>query len=150
MLRKGTVGHRTPRPTTSGVFRKATGTDLAPLVLFVDDCDDVREMYAEWFVNAGLRVVSAVDGDHGLWKVTMSKPDVVVMDLAMPIVDGWEATEELKTHPGTKHIPVVVVTGNVVDESLQRARDVGADIVLTKPCTPDKLLAVVQGLLPRT
>lgn len=143
--------HREPKRyvAASGVQRKVRDTDLGPLVLFVDDCDDVREMYSDFIAPAGLRAVGAVDGDHGLWKVFLLKPDVVVMDLAMPFVDGLEATAEIKTHPSTKHIPVVVLTGHVVDDNLRRAKDVGADMVLTKPCAPDVLLGVIKDLLAR-
>ena len=80
-----------------------------------------------------------LEGDHALWKVTALKPDLVVMDLAMPILDGWAATREIKTHPKTKHIPVITHTGHATDENLDRARDAGADAVLTKPCLPATL-----------
>jgi two-component system, cell cycle response regulator DivK len=139
-----------PDGVVTGVHRKLRDTDLAPLVLLVDDSEDVREMCSEFFVHAGLRVVSAVDGDHGLWKVVLLKPDIVIMDLAMPLIDGWAATKQLKKDPKTRHIPVVVLTGHVVEEELERARAAGADEVLTKPCEPKALLAVIQRLLART
>lgn len=106
-------------------------------------------MYAEYFTNAGFRVAQAVDGDHALWKVISLNPDVVVMDLAMPVLDGWEATHKIKTHPKTKHIAVVALTGHVTTKELRRAEDAGADAVLTKPCSPDALLVVVRRLLGR-
>jgi CheY-like chemotaxis protein len=154
MARTGNLAarRRAPRPekVATGVHRKLRDTDLAPLVLLVDDSDDVREMYSEFFVHSGLRVVSAVDGDHALWKVVLLKPDIVVMDLAMPFVDGRAATEQIKKHPKTKHIPVVVLTGQVTDENLRLAKAAGADEILTKPCAPADLLAVLRRLLART
>jgi two-component system, cell cycle response regulator DivK len=154
MARTGNLAarRRAPRPekVTTGVHRRLRDTDLAPLVLLVDDSEDVREMYSEFFVHSGLRVVSAVDGDHALWKVVLLKPDIVVMDLAMPFVDGRAATEQIKQHPKTKHIPVVVLTGHVTDESLRQAKAAGADEILTKPCAPADLLAVLRKLLART
>jgi CheY-like chemotaxis protein len=123
--------------------------DVAPLVLIVDDSEDIRALYSEFFLDSGLRVVLAVDGDHGLWKVTSLKPDIVVMDLEMPIVDGWEATRQMKAHPRMKHIPVIALTGHVSPECLERAEAAGADAVVTKPCLPEVLLALVEKLLKR-
>lgn len=123
--------------------------DPAPLVLLVDDAEDAREMYATRLFDAGFRVAHAVDGEHALWKVITLLPDVVVMDLAMPALDGWEATHQIKTHPRTKHIGVVVLTGQATPKALRRAEDAGADVVLIKPCLPDELLAVVQQVLGR-
>lgn len=76
-----------------------------PLVLLVGDSEETRHF--------GVRVEHAVDGDHALWKVVSLKPNVVVMDLAMPVLDGWEATHRMKTHPKTKHIPVIALAGHV-------------------------------------
>jgi CheY-like chemotaxis protein len=106
-------------------------------------------MYAEFFLHAGLRVSHAVDGDHALWKVLGVYPDLVVMDLAMPGVDGCTATRKIKDHPKTKHIPVIALTGHVLPESLTRAEQSGADAVLTKPCSPQDLLSLVQTILDR-
>jgi two-component system, cell cycle response regulator DivK len=137
------------RRAASGQRRKYEGAELAPLILIVDDSDDTREIYSSFFQHSGLRVALAVDGDHGLWKVAMLKPAIIVMDLSMPVLNGWDATRELKADPRTKHIPVIALTGHVSDENLRRAKDVGADAVLTKPCTPDALLVVVRRLLDR-
>src|SRR5439155_15102689 len=120
---------------------------LAPLMSLVDDAEETREMNGEYLDHVGLRVAHAVDGEHALWKVVSLEPNLVVMDLAMPTLDGWEATHKIKTHPKTKHIPVIALTGHVLPNDLQRARDAGADAVLTKPCTPGELLAVVRRLL---
>ena len=106
-------------------------------------------MYSAFFVSSGLRVALAVDGDHGLWKVLTLKPNLVVMDLAMPVVDGWATIRAIKEHATTKHIPVVALTGHAAPEDLARAAAAGADLVLTKPCSPEDLLVVVRSLLRR-
>jgi CheY-like chemotaxis protein len=124
-------------------------TNTAPLVLLVDDAEDARDMYAEFFSSVGLRVAVAVDGDHALWKVVSLKPQVIVMDLALPVIDGWAAIREIKRHPKTKHIPVIALTGHVTPSARERAEDAGADVVLTKPCRPNELLLVVKHLLER-
>ena len=137
------------RPSTTPP-RSAEGTnEQSPLILLVDDIEDAREMYTEGLEYAGLRVAQAADGDHALLKMLAISPDIVVMDLAMPLVDGWEATARIKAHPKTKHIPVIALTGHATEAALTRAVEAGADAVLTKPCTPAALLAIVQQLLNR-
>ena len=135
-----------PATGTRTVLRTA---DAAPLILVVDDAEDTRGLYAEFFSDAGWQVAHAVDGEHALLKVVSLMPDLVVMDLAMPVLDGWEATHKIKTHVKTKHIPVIVLTGRVTRPELRRAEDAGADIVLMKPCTPEALLTVARRLVPR-
>lgn len=129
--------------------RVASGVQNAPLVLIVDDSEDTRDLYEEYLAHAGMRVALAVDGDHALWKITLLRPSLVVMDLALPVMDGWEATRRIKSDPKTSHIPVIALTGHVSDENLQRASDAGADVVLTKPCTPEALTRVIRRLLAR-
>jgi two-component system, cell cycle response regulator DivK len=138
-----------PDEPSTGTRRVLRQTDAAPLVLLVDDVQDARDMYAQYFAEQGLRVVQAVDGDHALWKVITLLPDVVVMDLSMPVLDGWEATHHIKSHARTKHIAVIVLTGLVTRAELRRAEDAGADLVLTKPCPPDALLIAVRSVLRR-
>jgi CheY-like chemotaxis protein len=118
------------------------------MVLLVDDSDDCRLVYAEYLTSRGFRVEHAVDGEHALFKVAALQPDVVVMDLSLPTLDGWAATERLKSHPKTRHIPIVVLTGIVLPEPLERARRAGADHVESKPCAPDTLLTLLERLLP--
>jgi CheY-like chemotaxis protein len=96
-----------------------------------------------------MRVAHAADGDHALFKILAALPDLVVMDLAMPVLDGWETTRSIKLHPRTRHTPIIVLTGQVSRDSLHRARDVGADTILTKPCLPEALLSAAEKLLDR-
>lgn len=139
-----------PATHTSGVRRRVGArAETAPLILVVDDAEDTRDLYGEFLVVAGLRVAMAVDGEHALLKIFALMPDVVVMDLSMPTIDGWEATHQIKTHPRTRHIPVIALTGHVTPELLQRARDAGADTVLTKPCLPETLLEEIERFLRR-
>ncbi len=137
-----------PDPAT-GTRQTVASKATPPLVLLVDDMEETREMYAEYFVYEGFRVAHATDGEHALLKVIALMPDVVVMDLAMPVLDGWDATHQIKHHAKTKHIPVVALTGHATPRNLRRATDAGADAVLTKPCTPAALAAVVNKLLRR-
>ena len=119
----------------------------APLVLVVDDTLDARELCAEYLRLAGLRAEVAEDGCEALAKARVSRPSVIVMDLAMPRMDGWEATRRLKSDPATQDIPVIALTGHAIERSRECAIEAGADGYLTKPCLPDRLLAEVQRLI---
>jgi CheY-like chemotaxis protein len=127
--------------------REATAGDKRPFVLVVDDVEDNRELYATFFEFAGYRVDQASDGEDALSKIARDPPDVVLMDLSMPTLDGWEATRLIKSNPRTKEILVLVVTGFAMRNDLERARAAGADDVYTKPCLPKDLVARVEGLL---
>src|SRR5262245_10366972 len=104
----------------------------SPLVLVVDDYEDTRRIYVEYLRFAGFRAVAAKDGAEACAKARELSPDVAIMDLAMPGVDGWEATRRLKEDPETKDIYVIAVTGFGEDEHRQRARDCGCDVFLVK------------------
>src|SRR5437762_3447174 len=104
---------RSRRPVRATRKRVARASTNAPLVLIVDDIEDNRAVYTEFLVHEGMRVAQASDGEHSLMKVHALLPDLVIMDLALPGLDGWEATRELKKHPRTKHIPVIAITGHV-------------------------------------
>jgi two-component system, cell cycle response regulator DivK len=124
--------------------------DRPPLVLVVDDTSDTRDMYAEYLDHAGYRAQTASDGREAVRRAIRAHPSVIVMDLAMPILDGWEATRILRADPRTKDIPIVVLTGHAQPEHRQRAHDCGAHCVLTKPCAPDKLVGVLESVLTET
>jgi two-component system, cell cycle response regulator DivK len=123
--------------------------DRRPFILVVDDVEDNREIYALCFAAQGYRVAEAVDGEEALTIIAQDPPDLVVMDLSMPRLDGWETTRLIKSNPRTKNIIVLVVTGFAMRDDLARARAAGADDVCTKPCLPGVLLEKVEALLPR-
>jgi CheY-like chemotaxis protein len=127
--------------------RGAGGARDKTRVLVVDDLEDNRELYASYLEIAGFDVEKAIDGRDALDRVAAIRPDLVVMDLAMPRLDGWEATRLLKADPATRDIPVLVLTAYANEEDLQRARAAGADDVATKPMVPRTLLARVKALL---
>ena len=118
-----------------------------PLVLIVDDFQDNREMYAEFLRFSGLRVEEAVNGHEALDKAGALLPDLIVMDLSLPGMDGWEATRRLKGEPATKHIPVLALTGHALAGYSEGARRAGCDAFVTKPCLPEDLLAQIKRML---
>ena len=118
-----------------------------PLVLIVDDYDDNREMYSSYLEYAGLRVAEAVNGKEALAKTTELMPDLIVMDLSLPGVDGWQATRIIKQDPRTTHILVLALTGHALEGASQGARDAGCDGFLTKPCLPEDLCREILRML---
>ena len=120
----------------------------APMVLIVDDFDDNRQMYAEYLTYCGFRVEQACDGQEAVDRAIALLPDVIVMDLSLPVLDGWEATRRLKGDARTRHIPVVALTGHALEGHSQGAREAGCDAFLAKPCLPEKLLETVERMLP--
>jgi len=118
-----------------------------PLILVVDDFEDNREMYTQFLRFSGYRVAEAVDGVEALDKAAALKPDLIVMDLSLPRMDGWEATRRLKKDPVTSHIPVVALTGHALAGHAEGARAAGCDSFVTKPCIPADLEAEIRRVL---
>ncbi|HSP81657.1 MAG TPA: response regulator [Myxococcaceae bacterium] len=121
--------------------------DGTPLVLIVDDYQDAREMYAEYLEFSGFRVVEARNGAEALEKARELGPAIILMDLSLPVMDGWEATRRLKEDASTRGIPVVALTGHALDGHSREAQDAGCDAYVTKPCLPDALVKEVQRVL---
>ena len=113
-------------------------------VLLVDDAIDSREMYAFFLRSAGYAVHEAIDGGDAVAIATELRPDVIVMDLSLPSVDGFTAIRQLAAHPETAAIPIVVLSGHIYPHDERRAKDAGAAAFLAKPCHPDVLAATVR------
>jgi two-component system cell cycle response regulator DivK len=116
-------------------------------VLIVDDFEDNRTMYAEFLKFSGYQVVEAANGLEAIQMATVCAPDIVIMDLSLPVLDGWEATRRLKRDVRTRHVPVVVLTGHALKGHFQSAREAGCDGFLAKPCLPETLLEAVRQIL---
>jgi two-component system, cell cycle response regulator DivK len=120
-----------------------------PLVLVVDDFEDNRSMYAVYLTYSGYDVIEAADGAEAVELAGERLPDLVVMDLSLPIMDGWEATRRLKGDPRTSHIPIIALTGHALDGHSRDARNAGCNAFLAKPCLPETLVAKVQELMQK-
>lgn len=118
-----------------------------PLILVVDDFEDNRDMYAQFLRFSGFRVEEAVDGREALDKAFATLPDLIVMDLSLPGLDGWEATRRLKKDDRTRHIPVIAVTGHALAGHSEGAREAGCDAFVTKPCVPADLVTQIRKML---
>jgi len=120
-----------------------------PIVLLVDDYPDAREMYAEYLEFSGFEIVQAGNGVEAIERANDSHPDVILMDLSLPVMDGWEATRRLKADDRTKHIPVLAVTGHALTGVSNDAKAAGCDGFITKPCLPEDLVAEIKKTLAR-
>jgi CheY-like chemotaxis protein len=125
----------------------ATEAAKKPLVLVVDDFADNREMYSEYLTYSGYDVIEAKNGKEALEAAQARSPDIIIMDLSLPIMDGWEATRRLKADDRTRKIPVVALTGHALAGHSQGAREAGCDSFLAKPCLPDQLVAEIKRML---
>jgi CheY-like chemotaxis protein len=118
-----------------------------PLIVLVEDQSDLRHLYATQLTLSGFDVIEAENGAQAIAHTTDRVPDVVLMDLSLPVVDGWEATRRLKGDQRTAHIPVVALTAHDGSGELQRATRAGCDWFVPKPCPPDALIAEVRRVL---
>ena len=116
----------------------------APLVLIVDDFAEGREICAEYLAFRGYRVATAEDGLVALEKTRELLPDVILMDLSLPRLDGWEASRRLKADERTRHIPIIALTAHALSSARDRALEAGCDAVVTKPCPPRDLESEVR------
>jgi two-component system, cell cycle response regulator DivK len=116
------------------------------LALVIDDYDDTREMYAEVLQLEGFTVEGASDGEEGLQKAVELLPDIILTDLFMPVMDGWETIRRLRADERTRRIPIIACSG---DEAPSGMHDSWADVLLAKPCPLDTLLLEVRQLLRR-
>lgn len=119
----------------------------APRALIVDDSAAVRRMWTYWLTDLGFTVVEAFDGADAVKKASERCPDVVLLDLAMPVMDGLEALRRLRAQKPTARVPVIMLSAQ--EEGADRARALGADGFLLKPVLPDSLLTQLRAVLPR-
>ncbi len=124
-----------------------TPTEQRPLVLLVDDNAEMRQVHAMFLAQEGCDTEEASNGFEAFDKAIKRHPDVIVMDLRMPKLDGWEAVRLLKNRHQTRAIPVVALTGDGDVEHLKLARNAGCSAVLLKPCAPEDLHAAIVKLL---
>ena len=118
-----------------------------PLVLCVEDNEDSRAMYAAFLTRAGFRVAEASDGQEGIERALVLRPDLIVLDITLPIVDGKEVLARLRANGATLRIPVIVVTGQAFPGHWREAIDHGCEAYLTKPCPLGDLLAAVLKVI---
>lgn len=123
------------------------GHRTLPLLLVVEDFDDLYELYSDFLAGEGYAVEGSSTGEQAIEVARRLLPDLVIMDLGLPRMNGWEAIRLLKSDRTTRHIPVLALTGHVQPRFAELAREAGADAVLRKPCPLIKLLDEIERLL---
>lgn len=116
-------------------------------ILLVEDNEDNRVVYRTMLAHFGFRVVEASNGRDALQSVRDDRPDLILMDISIPVMDGWEATRTLKADPDTAAIPVIALTAHALDSDRARAVELGFAAFLPKPVEPRRVVAEVQRLL---
>jgi CheY-like chemotaxis protein len=118
-------------------------------ILLVEDNEMNRDMLSRRLVRSGYEVVIAVQGEEGVALARSASPDVILMDMSLPVLDGWEATRLLKSDPATREIPVIALTAHAMSGDREKAREAGCDDFDTKPVEYTRLLSKIEGLLQR-
>jgi len=115
-------------------------------ILVVDDTEWNRDLIVQ-LLEDEYTVIEAVDGEDGVKKTEQEKPDLILMDLGMPVMDGWEATRKIKANPDLKHIPVIAVTSHAMVGDEIQARDAGFDDYIPKPVDEELLMKKIKKLI---
>ena len=108
-------------------------------VLLVEDNEDNRIVYSTILRHFGYDVIEALNGEEGISKARSEQPDLILMDISIPIIDGWEATQVLKHDPATRDIPIIALTAHALASDREKAMEVGCDGYLAKPCDAEVL-----------
>ena len=116
-------------------------------ILVVDDQDDLRGVLRDLFTSSGYIVIEAADGATGIAMAKSDRPSIILMDIQMPVIDGYEATRQIKADPKLTSIPIVAVSSFAMKGDEEKARSAGCDEYVTKPYSPIQLLRMVRGYL---
>jgi two-component system cell cycle response regulator DivK len=117
-------------------------------ILIVEDTEDNRQIMRDLLGGVGFDLVEAHDGEAGVIAASQHKPDLILMDFQLPVLDGYEATRRIKANPATRDIPVIAVTSYALSGDEAKAMEVGCSGYIAKPFSPRKLLAKVREFLP--
>ena len=121
-----------------------------PKILLVEDQEMNRDMLSRRLKKRGYDVEIAVDGAEGLEKAKSTSPDLILMDMSLPVIDGWEATRRLKADDATKAVPVIALTAHAMSTDREKAMEAGCDAYETKPVELPRLLEAIEKLLSAT
>ena len=119
-------------------------------ILLVEDNEMNRDMLSRRLARKGFEVALALDGAEGLAKAGSESPDLILMDMSLPVLDGWEATRRIKADPVTQKIPIIALTAHAMAEDEQRAREAGCDDFDTKPIDLERLLQKIGAQLGKS
>jgi two-component system cell cycle response regulator DivK len=120
---------------------------MSKRVLVVEDQEDNRQILRDLLANAGYEMIEAQNGEEALIAVQSQNPDLILMDIQLPVLDGYEATRRIKAQPGLRHIPIIVVTSYALSGDEERARAAGCDAYVAKPYSARRLLETINRYL---
>ena len=121
---------------------------MSSRILVVEDQEDNRRIMRDLLTSAGYEMIEALTGESGVERAEADRPDLILMDIQLPGLDGYEATRRIKANPALRQIPVIVVTSYALSGDEQKARDAGCDGYVAKPFSPRALLATIRTFLP--
>jgi two-component system cell cycle response regulator DivK len=116
-------------------------------ILVVEDTEDNRRIIRDLLTSAGYETIEAVTGEEGVAMAVEHRPDLILMDVQLPVLDGYEATRRIKANPALRHIPIIAVTSYALSGDEEKTREAGCDAYVAKPFSPRLLLAKVRGFL---
>ena len=120
---------------------------MSKRILVIDDQEDLRGVLRDLLIGSGYSVIEAADGEAGVAKAKSDRPDLILMDIQMPVIDGYEATRLIKGDPALNPIPIVAVSSFAMKGDEEKARAAGCDHYVTKPYSPMQLLRLIRGFL---
>ena len=121
--------------------------NTAKTVLLVEDNEDNLIVYRTILDHVGYKVIEARDGEEGVARARADKPDLILMDVSLPKMDGWEATRRIKADADTRQIPIIAVTAHALDDDREKATQVGCDGYLAKPVAPRRVVEEVERFI---
>jgi two-component system, cell cycle response regulator DivK len=116
-------------------------------ILVVEDTEDNRRIIRDLLTSAGYETIEAVTGEEGVAMAAEHRPDLILMDVQLPVLDGYEATRRIKANPALRHIPIIAVTSYALSGDEEKTREAGCDAYVAKPFSPRLLLAKLRGFL---
>ena len=120
---------------------------MSKRILVIEDHEENRRLLRDLLTSFGYELIEAVTGEEGLVVAKAEGPDLILMDISIPVIDGWEATQVLKHDPQTRGIPIIALTAHALASDREKAMEVGCDGYLAKPCEPRAVVAEVQRFL---
>ena len=122
---------------------------MSKRILVVEDTEDNRQIIRDLLSSVGYELIEAVDGAEGVAMAQSEHPDLILMDIQLPVIDGYEATRRIRAIPELARVPIIAVTSYALSGDEAKARDAGCDAYVTKPYSPRALLAKIREYLPK-
>jgi two-component system cell cycle response regulator DivK len=121
---------------------------MSKRILVVEDQEDNRQILRDLLGNAGFQLIEAEDGEKAITLAGQHKPDLILMDIQLPLLDGYEATRRIKADPALRTIPIIVITSYALSGDEEKAKAAGCDAYVAKPYSPRQLMATIRAHLP--